>query len=198
MSKNNKAGDDNEDKENILLFLSGDEKGFDKLLLKYQDKVFNICLRYFNNAEDAIDAVQETYIKMYRFIKDFKFKSGFTTWLYRITVNTCKNKYNSRAFRNAKKSISLDNPDTSLADYKLTNTQTPEQCLEKKERLNIILSELSRMPDKFKKLIILRDTQNLSYEEIVQITGMKLGTVKSTLAKARMMLRDRLFKESKI
>ena len=80
----------------VRAFNSGEKPAFDKLVLKYKDKVFNICYRFLNDYEEANDCAQETFVKIYRSLKNFRFESSFSTWLYRIAVNTCKNKITSR------------------------------------------------------------------------------------------------------
>ena len=76
-------------------FQSGEKKAFDKLVLRYRDRIFNMCYRFLGDYQEAEDTAQEVFIKAYRSLKLFRFKSSFYTWLYRITVNTCKNKLKS-------------------------------------------------------------------------------------------------------
>jgi len=101
------AGQD-EDTVSIKSFLAGDKKTFDKLVLKYQDRVFNLCYRFLGDYEEANDSAQETFIKVYNSLKNFRFESAFSTWLYRIAVNTCKNKLSSLKFRLNQRMVRLD------------------------------------------------------------------------------------------
>jgi len=88
-----------EDSVIIKAFLAETPGAFDKLVLKYQDMIFNVCYRILGDYEDADDCAQETFIKVYRSLKSFRFESGFSTWIYRIAVNTCKNKLSSMKYR---------------------------------------------------------------------------------------------------
>ncbi|MFC1504753.1 RNA polymerase sigma factor [Spirochaetota bacterium] len=181
------------DEQNITRFLKGDEAGFDNLVLKYQDRVYNMCLRYFNNTADAEDAAQETFVKVYRYIGKFQFRSSFSTWLYRIAMNTCKNRSASSEYRKAKTGVSIDK--TNEEDrpvIRLSSSSSVEKEVERKDRLRGILDELERMPHEMKQLIVLADIQELHYGEVAGITKMKLGTVKSRLSKARTMLSKRV------
>ena len=185
-----------EDKKLINAFLEEDMTGFDKLILKYKDKIFNLCYRFMNDYDEADDAAQETFVKVYRNLKKFRFESSFSTWIYRIAVNTCKNKMSSLNYRINQQMIRLDKPKTSnngvypmeIEDY----THSPERLVERKEKQHIIQKAINSLPVKHRRLVVLRDIEGLSYEEIVEITGNKLGTVKSKLARARELLRKKL------
>ena len=92
----------------VKRFQDGEERAFDELVLRYQDTVFRICLRFFRDYEEARDCAQDTFVRVYRSIGRFRFESKFSTWLYRITVNTCKNTLSSRQYRKRRETISLD------------------------------------------------------------------------------------------
>jgi RNA polymerase sigma-70 factor (ECF subfamily) len=94
-------------------FLAGDRSAFDQLVLRHQDRVFNVCYRLLGDHEEASDCAQETLVKVYRALKDFRFGSSFSTWLYAIAVNTCKNRLHSAEYRRRKRMVAIDDPPES-------------------------------------------------------------------------------------
>jgi len=194
--KNRSEISDTEDFKLIRAFLDDDKKAFDALVIKYKDRVFNLCYRFLGNYDEADDAAQETFVKVFKGLDKFQFKSSFFTWMYRIAMNTCKNKTVSMKYRFHKHMIPLDKPrtmDHEAAPIEIEdNKHSPEKMLERKEREYFIYKAINSLPGKQKRLIVLRDIEGLPYEEIVEITGYKLGTVKSKLARARESLRAKL------
>ncbi|MCP4136234.1 MAG: sigma-70 family RNA polymerase sigma factor [bacterium] len=184
-----------EDERLIQSFQSNNSDAFDKLVQKHTNMVFNLCYRLMGDYDEANDCAQDTFIKVYHNLDRFKFKSNFSTWLYRIAVNTCKNKLSSLSSRVKKKTLRLDNRNDEdfnrLSDIE-DSTFNPEEIFEKKEKEGIIRGAINALPPNQKTLIVLRDIEGKSYDEIAKITGYKPGTVKSKLARARQSLRDRL------
>jgi RNA polymerase sigma-70 factor (ECF subfamily) len=190
------ANEPREDAVLIRAFREGDRAAFDSLVLKHKDRVFNLCYRLLGEYEEANDSAQETFIKVYGSLKKFRLESAFSTWLYRIAVNTCKNKLKSSAFRQKRKMVPMDNP---VSDNRAQSglgiqdeSQSPAMELEKKERMRIIQEAINALPSEQKEVVTLRDIEGFSYEEVAQITGFNLGTVKSRLARARQDLRKKL------
>ena len=183
-----------EDNELITSFNAGSKRAFDSLVLKYQDRIFNLCYRFLGDHEEADDSAQETFIKVYRSLKKFRFESEFSTWLYRIAVNTCKNKLSSQKYRRDRKMVRLDNGREGAAHINTISDKTgsPENNLEKKEREILIQKAIKSLPDDFKSVVVLRDVEGLSYEMTARITGYNIGTVKSKLSRARERLRKKL------
>lgn len=165
-----------------------DNDAFDRLVIKYQDKVFNLCYRFMGNYHDASDCAQDTFVKVYRSLSKFKGKAEFSTWLYRIAVNTCKNKLSSLSYRVSKMMVRLDKPKTEIKD----ESHSPEANLEKSEKSELIQKAIDELPADHKSVIVLRDVEGLSYEKVAEITGYNIGTVKSKLARARERLRNKL------
>lgn len=190
------AGEPTQDAALIRAFHEGDKAAFDKLVLKHKDRLFNLCYRLLGDYEEANDSAQETFIKVYRALKRFRFESAFSTWLYRIAVNTCKNKLKSSAYRQKRKMVPLDNPvlaNRSQPSREIQDeSQSPAIELEKKERMRIIQEAIDALPPEQKEVVTLRDIEGFSYEEVAEITGFNLGTVKSRLARARQDLRKKL------
>ena len=169
---------------------------FDQLVIKHKDKLFNMVFWFLGDYPEANDCAQEIFIKVFKSIKKFRFESSFSTWLYRIAINTCKNKLKSSAYRWKKRTVSLENPESSqegCRSYEIRNgSPSPANELEKKEKIMRIQKAVNSLPPEQNRIIVLRDIQGLSYQEISDITGLKLGTVKSRLARARLELRNKL------
>jgi RNA polymerase sigma-70 factor (ECF subfamily) len=196
MNEKNTVRSAREDAILIRAFQKGDKTVFDELVLKHQDKLFNLCYRLSGDYQEANDAAQETFMRVYVSLKKFRFESSFSTWLYRIAVNICKNKFKSLAYRQRKKTVSLSNPGSAEDDESPLEIRddscSPIHELEKKERMRAIEQAVNMLPPEQKTVVTLRDIEGFSYEEIVRITGTALGTVKSRLARARLDLRKRL------
>jgi RNA polymerase sigma-70 factor (ECF subfamily) len=190
------AGEPRDDAALIRAYHEGDKTAFDRLVLKHKDRLFNLCYRLLGDYEEANDSAQETFIKVYRSLKEFRFESAFSTWLYRIAVNTCKNKLKSSAYRQKRKMVPLDNPisaNRSSPSREIHDeSQSPATELEKKERMRLIQEAINKLPAEQKEVVTLRDIEGFSYEEVAEITGFNLGTVKSRLARARLDLRKKL------
>lgn len=186
------------DEDAILVkeFQAGEKAAFDRLVMHHKDRLFNICYWMLGDYQEANDTSQDIFIKAYRGLGGFRFQSTFFTWLYRIAVNTCKNKLSSLEHRQQKKMVRLDNPgandnaETTMAIE--DETQSPVRQLEKKERATLLKKAIDALPSDQKTVVVLRDIQGLAYEEIAVVTGFNLGSVKSKLSRARLGLKERL------
>jgi len=170
------------------------QAAFDTLVLRYKDRIFNLCYRLLGDYHEADDTAQDVFIKVYRHIKGFRFESAFSTWLYQVAINTCKNKLASSEFQNREKMVRPHNPSQGDDDFKDIEDKniSPLAVLEKRERTLLIHKAIQALPNEQKEVIVLRDIQGLSYEEIALATGQKSGTVKSRIARARLALRQQL------
>jgi len=191
-----RAGSPDPDATLVRAIQAGDMAAFDQLVVKHKDKLFNMVYWLLGDYQEANDCAQEIFIKVFKSLKKFRFESAFSTWLYRIAINTCKNKLKSSAFQWKKRTVPLENPESSEQgnrSYEIRNgSPSPENKLEKKERMMLIQKAVNALPQEQNRVIVLRDIQGLSYQEIVDVTGLNLGTVKSRLARARMELRNKL------
>jgi RNA polymerase sigma-70 factor (ECF subfamily) len=183
-----------EDEILIKKFLVDDMRAFDQLVIKYKDAVFNLCFKILGDYDDADDCSQETFIKVYGNLKNFRFKSSFLTWLYRIAVNTCRNRLSSAQSRMNRTSVRIGNPTDNESDPVdiRDSSYDPGIVLEKNEQKKQIQEAIELLPHDLKILIILRDIEGRSYEDVSEITRVNIGTVKSRLARARNQLRDKL------
>jgi RNA polymerase sigma-70 factor (ECF subfamily) len=197
MRRNNcKKPTDSEDFELIRSFVAGDRSAFNALALKYKDPVFNLCYRMTNNYHDADDCSQEAFIKAFRHLCKFKFKASFSTWIYRIAINTCKDRLSSLEYRHRMRFVELDKP--IYADEPASSWELPEKApspveeLINKENTSTILQAIATLPTPQRVLVVLYDLEGKSYEEMAQIAGCPIGTIKSRLARARRELRHKL------
>ena len=183
-----------EGRHNLLVKLSknGDMEAFESLVRENETKIYNICLRMLGNEEDALDASQETFIKAYNNIFKFDERSKFSTWLYRIGVNTCLDMLRKQK---SKKTVSIyenEEDNFSKLERMPSSEGNPESLAVTKEERGAVLKALHNLSEEYKTVIILRDLQGFSYGEIAEMTNSALGTVKSRLARGRKVLRDML------
>ena len=173
----------------------GDMLAFEELILKHEKIVYNVALRMMNHSEDARDISQEVFLKAYRNLANFDERSAFSTWLYRITHNTCIDEMRKRK---GKQSYSLEeeleNEDGSMQRQIADEGDTPEESLLREEQKSEILQALDTLSEEHKAAIILRDVKGLSYEEISEILELSLGTVKSRISRARNQCKTEILK----
>jgi RNA polymerase sigma-70 factor (ECF subfamily) len=184
------------DAELIKAFQAGDKDVFDELVIRYKDRIVNLCYRFLGDYQDACDTAQDVFIKAFEALVKFRFKSSFYTWIYRISVNTCNNRLKSLEFRFKKMIKRFGNPGFSNTGNAYLSCPdesfSPAVRLEKKERSILIARAVDSLSGLKKTVVILRDIEGLAYDEISKITGLKPGTVKSKLARARADLRKKL------
>lgn len=192
----NSSRSSKEDGEWVKAFQAGDKTAFDALVLRHKDKLYNLCYWFLGDRQEANDSTQDVFIKVFRSLKKFRFESTFSTWLYRIAANTCKNRLKSSDFRQKKKMVRLNNPgkkgNGQYAAEIHDKTPSPMVELEKKERLMLIQKAIASLPTDQSTVVVLRDIEGFSYEEVSKITGLNFGTVKSRLSRARQQLREKL------
>ncbi len=173
----------------VELARNGDEAAFEKLVTLYERKVYATAFRYTGNEHDAMDISQEVFIRVFRFIHTFNLESSFSTWIYRITVNVCKDHIRKRAARGE---LPLELVDEETGEYTVEisdSTYDPVELYEQAELRQEIRSAIDDLPDNYKEVVLLRDIGGLSYEEISQTLEIEVGTVKSRLSRARERLR---------
>jgi RNA polymerase sigma-70 factor (ECF subfamily) len=169
----------------------GDAEAFEKLIEAYQKKVFNIALRMLGNYDDACDIAQEVFIRAFRSIKDFREQALFSTWIYKIATNACLDELRrrkNRVFISIDEEVKLEEGDLKrqIEDDKPSPDIEVEQN-EMREEINKAISELS---EEHRVVIVLRDIQGFTYEEIAKITKCPEGTVKSRINRARQALKE--------
>ncbi len=172
----------------IKRFEGGSRSAFEQLVLKYQDKIYNLCCYILHDTEGAQDAAQEAFLKAYSRLKDFRGECAFYSWLYRIAVNTCLDE--------KRKSHEVTDPmETTPAVEDLPSSEpSAEQLYQSKETGRAIQAALQKLPDAYRAAIVLKEMEGLSYEEIGDTLSISVGTVKSRISRAREELR-RLLRE---
>jgi RNA polymerase sigma-70 factor (ECF subfamily) len=170
---------------------------FDALVEKYERKIFNVIYRLIGDYEEATDLTQETFISAFKHYDRFRGEAKVFTWLYQIARNLCINRIRQRDRQRALRIESLDQPRETDEDQGMTLqvadwSHSPQNVLEERELRQRILSAIQSLPPDYREVVVLREFQNLSYNEIVEVTGLTLENVKTRLSRARGMLRRKL------
>ena len=173
------------DKEIIERVKNGDKQAYDLLVLKYQQRVINLISRFVKNHADALDVSQETFIKAYKALPNFRGESAFYTWLYRIAVNTAKNHLTVQSRKITKSDYDVTEIEQIEGNMTLIEQTTPENLLIKDELQETILNTIENLPEDLKSAIMLREIEGLSYEEIAAVMECPVGTVRSRIFRAR-------------
>jgi RNA polymerase sigma-70 factor (ECF subfamily) len=166
----------------------GDTAALESLLILYEKRVYNIACRFMGNEADAFDMAQESLIKLYRGIRSFKGQSAFSSWVYRLTVNTCLDGLRKRR----KAPVSLDYAIENGVMFEDDDCLAPEAHALSIERAEDIHRAIETLSDGHKTVVVLRDINGLSYEEIAFSLGISVGTVKSRLNRGRQRLKELL------
>lgn len=178
--------------------LEGDTNAFEELVLEYEKKVYNVALRMLNNSEDAADMTQEAFIKAYNSLSGFRGDSKFSVWLTRIVSNLCLDFLRSR---NRRPTVSLSMEDEDGEDVQLDiadTSQSPEQLLERSLTRESVRRGLQSLPEDYREILLLREIQGLSYDEIAAALDIEVGTVKSRIFRGRKKLCDYLINDGNI
>lgn len=170
-----------DDRQAVEACQQGEREAFDRLVERYQRDVYRLCYRYVNNHQDANDMAQEVFLKAYRAIGKFRGDSAFSTWLYRIGVNTCLNFKSARRPPQEELSEHLADGGTGVADR-----------LQDDERSALVRQAVSRLPEKQRATLILKIYHDLTHEEVARVLGASVGTVKANLFHALGNLRKLL------
>jgi len=160
----------------------GDMVAFNSMVDRYKDRLMNVIGRMLSSVEEAEDIVQETFVRVYQHRQSFNFEHCFSTWIYTIALNLARNELRKRKKFKHYDITEMNGNEIELAVEMKLPSRLPEA----------IKSAVSTLPDKYKIAFILRDVQELPYEEVAKILSVPLGTVKSRVNRARMMLREKL------
>lgn len=181
------------EEEIISAVVDGDTDMFEYLVERYQGRVYGLACRMMSNHEDAKDVAQEVFIKAFRSLGRFRRESSFSTWIYRITVNTCNDELKKKK---RKKTVSMDaGTDSEGKIFRSQNPASvkgPAEIFENKELGAVLAGILEEINPDHKTVILLRDIYGCSYDEIAGITGCSAGTVKSRISRARNEVRKRV------
>ena len=182
----------------IERILAGDVNAYEELVTAYDKNVYNLALRMVRNEEDAADMAQEAFIKAYNSLSNFRGDSKFSVWLYRIVSNVCLDFLRKQGKRSTV-SLSVEDSDGEDAQLDIPDeTQSPHQLLERKLTREAVRRALDELPEEHRQILLLREIQGLSYEEIAQALSLEAGTVKSRIFRARKKLCAFLLKDGNI
>ncbi len=174
----------------IARFQQGDVQAFDVLVRRYKDQLLNYVYRFVGSRVEAEDIVQETFLRVFKNKHYYKEIAKFSTWVYTIAGNLAKTELRRRKRR---KIFSVSNFVNEERDYDIPDSdRNPEQEVDGSIKDTIIQKAIEKLPPKFKEVILLRDVQGFAYEEISQILGIPLGTVKSRVNRGRLKLQEDL------
>jgi RNA polymerase sigma-70 factor (ECF subfamily) len=177
----------------------GDRAAFDVLVERYTPRIYNLSLRITGSPEEAADCVQEAFLRAFTSLRRFRGEAAFSTWLYRVAVNVANDA--SRRLKNQPlRASELEGPDSDGPISELDRfgsalegrDNSPEDSLLESQRREVIFEAIRSLPEHYRAMIVLYDLQGLSYEEISRVVGVRVGTVKSRLSRARLALKERL------
>ena len=179
-----------------------DERAFRQCVRLYQDKVYSLVFRMLGSQAEAEDVSQEVFVTVFKSIDSFRGDSKFSTWLYRIAANHCKNRIKYLKRRAHKQTGELD--DAAERELLGSSSSTlgqqqasPVEALEGLQLGSIVQRAITKLDEEHRLLLVLRDVEELSYEEIMQVTGLAEGTVKSRLHRARLVLKEEIARHTK-
>ena len=175
---------DSEEQDLIKRCQSGNSQALEEIVRQYQNQVYNIAYGMLGNPEDAQDITQDVFLCVWEKIGQFRFKSRFSTWLYRIVTNLCINEKN----RQQRRQTSPTEMDDSQAWTPIDHV-TPEKEALLAEQREMLQAALAQLKEDYRKILILREMENLSYEELAEVLSCSIGRVKSRLHEARIALR---------
>jgi len=173
------------DQQLIERVQQGDTKAFDLLVVKYQHKVAGLVSRFVNDSAEVQDVTQEAFIKAYRAIGNFRGESQFYTWLYRIAVNTAKNHLVSRGRRPPSTDVDVEDAVNFEGSNHLKDVENPQNRLSSEELMIKVNESIKKLPEDLRVALTLREYDGMSYDEIADVMGCPVGTVRSRIFRAR-------------
>jgi RNA polymerase sigma-70 factor (ECF subfamily) len=181
----------------VRRFAAGDESAFTEIVNRYRGKIYGLTLNLLHNPADAEEITQDAFIRAYRGLSRFRGESSLSTWLHRIALNLARNRYWYFFRRRRQHWVSLDRPLTedssaTFADLVAATDRDPAQETVTSEFTTLVAACMERLDPKHREILIMRNVQDLSYEEIARSLGINVGTVKSRIARAREYLRNLL------
>jgi RNA polymerase sigma-70 factor (ECF subfamily) len=185
-----------EDVQLVEEVLGGNQLSFQLLVERYQDRIFALTRHYTKSAVEVEDIVQDTFLKAYRRLETFQRQSSFSTWLYRIAVNTALD-FLKRAGRSPVQAV--EDPELSASPIRAqagsgVAIASPDATLRREELARITQQVLDELPDIFRTVLVLREFEDLSYQQMADVLGISIGTVESRLFRARARFKDALIR----
>jgi RNA polymerase sigma-70 factor (ECF subfamily) len=194
MSARVPLSDDRSEAQFIARLVARDESAFNELVVTYERRVYGLVFRMLGRRDEAEDLAQEVFVQVFKAIDQFRGESKLSTWIYRIAVNLCKNrtKYNQR--RHAGEQDDIDAmaervPMSAARAVTVGDQSRPDELVEGMQLEVIVKRAIQKLDTEFREALILADVEDMPYEEIAQITGVPVGTVKSRIHRARAQLK---------
>ncbi len=178
---------DKEDAQLIAATLSGETAAFGQLVQKYQDRLYAALLRWLRSAEDAHDIAQDSFVQAFLKLDTFQGKASFYTWLYRIAFNLAVS-----GMRKRRPTISLDQMRETRGSEPMDDSLNPTANLIRLERATLLHNTLDTLSEEYRQVLVLREMEGFTYEEISHILALPLGTIRSRLFRARLQLKEKL------
>jgi RNA polymerase sigma-70 factor, ECF subfamily len=176
---------------------TGDRDAFDQLVARYQRYVFNLVYQHLGRTDDLEDVSQEVFLRVYKFIRKYKGTASLESWIYKIVLNYCRTHARRKSVlarifgftpgRSSEEERSFEVLDTLPAE-----TYDPAKAIEQRRQADDIMQAVRALPDIYRDVLVMREVNELSYEEIAQILGISLGTVKSRISRARDLVRSKV------
>jgi RNA polymerase sigma-70 factor (ECF subfamily) len=173
------------DLELVVRVQSGDKQAFGLLVERYQSRILHVLTPFLKNRADAEDVAQDTFIRAYRALANFKGDSAFYTWLYRIAINTAKNYLAAKKIRPPGSDIDMADVGESAFDIKLRDEDSPDELIHRDQIEAAVYKTMAELPDEQRTALMLREIDGMSYEEIAMTTDCPIGTVRSRIFRAR-------------
>jgi RNA polymerase sigma-70 factor (ECF subfamily) len=178
-------------------FKNGDETAFSEMMDRYWGRIYGLVNQMLRNQQDAEEVTQDAFVRAHRGLANFRGDSAFSTWLYQIATNLARNRYWYWFRRKRDKTISFDQPigdedGGTLAEIFPAEIESPDDIAVTQEFTDRIAVSMARLNEKHREILVLRNVQDHSYEEIAQILNISVGTVKSRIARAREALRKEM------
>lgn len=183
------------DAEVVARSRAGEEAAFEELVRRYEGEVYRVSMRMLSHREDALDAVQETFLRVFRGLPRFRGDATFRTWVYGIAINVCRNRLASRERRDRRRTSSLtrDCPDNDPPELPLPDgAPSPDRVAYGRELRAALERALAALSPDHREALVLREIEGLEYDEMARVLSCRLGTVKSRLARARAALARQL------
>lgn len=186
--------DDRSEAQFIARLVARDESAFNELVLTYERRVYGLVFRMLGRRDEAEDLAQEVFVQVFKAIDQFRGESKLSTWIYRIAVNLCKNRTKYLSRRHAGEQDDIDAmaervPMTAARAATVGDVSRPDELVEGMQLEDIVKRAIQKLEPEFREALILADVEDMPYEEIAQIMGVPVGTVKSRIHRARAQLK---------
>ncbi|HLA68439.1 MAG TPA: sigma-70 family RNA polymerase sigma factor [Bacteroidota bacterium] len=173
------------DQEIIESVLAGDKKAFSELVNRHKDRAMTLAVRMLKNREEAEEALQDAFLRAFNALSRFEWRSSFSTWFYRIVYNVCSTALSKKG---EDIHISISDNEEEMKRELPDAEPGPDVQLESSEMRSVVVDEINRLPATYSSVVTMFFLHEMSYDEIVSVTGMPLGTVKAKLFRARLLL----------